>query len=59
MGSKYHDRFSEASEELKEHSGYVCESCGSKLDPENPKHATMIQKMTSGVTLREPAPFGP
>lgn len=57
MGSKYHDRFSDASEELKEHSGFVCETCGTELDKK--KHASLIKKMTDAKTLREPAPFGP
>ncbi|PLY11594.1 MAG: hypothetical protein C0624_01830 [Desulfuromonas sp.] len=59
MGSKYHDRFSDASEELKEHSGFVCETCGTKLDAKDEKHAGLIKKMTEAKTLKEPAPFGP
>mgnify|MGYP001279895458 CR=1 FL=1 len=57
MGSKYHDRFSDASDELKEKSGFVCETCGTKLDTK--KHAGLIKKMTEAKTLKEPAPFGP
>jgi len=57
MGSKYHDRFSEATEELKEKSGFVCETCGQDLDTK--KHAGLIKRMTKGITLKDPAPFGP
>ena len=57
MGSKYHDRFTEASEELEEHSGFVCETCGTALDKK--KHAGLIKRMITGKSLKEPAPFGP
>ena len=59
MGSKYHDRFSDASDELDKKSGFICETCGTPLDPKKEKHAGLIKKMTAGETLREPAPFGP
>jgi len=59
MGSKYHDRFSDASDELTEKSGFVCETCGTKLDAKNKKHAGLIKKMTDAKTLKEAAPFGP
>jgi len=57
MGSKYHDRFSEATEELSSKSGYVCETCGQPLDTK--KHAGLIKRMIEGISLKDPAPFGP
>lgn len=58
MGRKeYKDRFTEAFEELEDKSGYVCKTCGTHLTKE--KKQSLIQKMTAGVSLHEPAPFGP
>lgn len=57
MGSKYHDRFSDATEELEKKSAFVCETCGAPLDEE--KHAGLIKKMIKSKTLKEAAPFGP
>ena len=58
MGRKeYHDRFTEAIQESEDKSGYVCKTCGTHLTKE--EHQSLIQKMTAGVALHEPAPFGP
>jgi len=57
MGSKYHDRFSDATEELEKKSAFVCETCGTPLDEK--KHAGLIKKMLKAKTLKEAAPFGP
>ncbi len=54
---EFKDQFSEAIKESGEKSGYVCKTCGTLLTKE--EHQTLIQKMTAGVTLKEPAPFGP
>lgn len=58
MGRKeYKDRFTDAIEESEDKSGYVCKTCGTHLTK---KHGEgLIQKMTAGVSLHEPAPFGP
>lgn len=57
MGRQYKDRFSEASKESGEKSGFVCETCGSTLTKK--QHESMIKKLTAGAALKEPAPFGP
>jgi tRNA(Ile2) C34 agmatinyltransferase TiaS len=54
---EFKDHFSEAITESGEKSGYICKTCGTHLTEK--KHAGLIKKLTSGVTLREPAPFGP
>ncbi|MBE0499813.1 MAG: hypothetical protein IBX47_00095 [Desulfuromonadales bacterium] len=58
MGRKdFKDHFSEAVKESGEKSGYICKTCGTHLTKE--QHEGLIKKMTAGVTLRDPSPFGP
>ena len=54
---EFRDRFSDASLEQQEKSGYVHNS-GSKLSTSGPR-ASLTEKITSGITLKDPSPFGP
>lgn len=49
---EFRDRFSDASLEQQEKSGYVHKSTS------RPR-ASLTEKITSGITLKDPSPFGP
>ena len=54
---EFKDRFSAASLEQQEKSGYVHKS-GDGLSTKRPR-SSLTEKITSGITLKDPSPFGP
>ena len=54
---EYKDRFTDAIKDSLDKPAPVCETCGSPLTKK--QHQSMIQKLTAGPIMKEPAPFGP
>ena len=54
---EFKDRFSAASLEQQEKSGYVHKS--EDTHTTRRPRASLIKKITSGITLKDPSPFGP
>ena len=54
---EFKDRFTDASMEQQEKSGYVHKS--SDEQSTRRAHTSLIDKITSGITLKDPSPFGP
>ncbi len=54
---EFRDRFSDASLEQQEKSGYSHKSSAKPLTGR--PRASLTEKITSGITLKDPSPFGP
>ena len=54
---EFRDRFSDASIEQQEKSGYIHKS--NDTQPTKKPRASLTQKITSGISFKDPSPFGP
>ena len=54
---EFRDRFSDASIEQQDKSGYVHRS--NETVPTKKPRASLTQKITSGISFKDPSPFGP